>query len=229
MAQQQMPKFLEDYVKVDDLIKKMNKEYPEGRLVTEMIEKTADMVVFKTSFFEKDSVVPKCTGHGSKQSNERDWLEKAEQKSRGRCLRVLLGSEATVEEMEGIAPSLQDSRNEFKDPVEKDKDPVKKQKVTYKYGNEDKPKTLDEKVKDLEEEGLVTDISHKTQALMDNIKDFTLSICGNDLDKAKLVAAQALGELHITKNDVNINNLQSIKNTIQDIVSLQNNEVDKGE
>ncbi len=227
MAQQQMPKFLEDYVKVDDLIKKMNKEYPEGRLVTEMIEKTADMVVFKTSFFEKDTVVPKCTGHGSKQSNERDWLEKAEQKSRGRCLRVLLGSEATVEEMEGIAPSKDQSS------VQKNEDPVKKQKVTYKYegytNDKPKPKTLDEKVKDLEDEGLVTDISHKTQALMDNIKDFTLSICGNDLDKAKLVAAQALGELHITKNDVNINNLQSIKDTIQDIVSLQNNEVDKGE
>ena len=39
-------KFLEDYVKVDDLIKEMNRKYPEGRLVTEMIEKTSEMVVF---------------------------------------------------------------------------------------------------------------------------------------------------------------------------------------
>ena len=109
MAQQQMPKFLEDYVKVDDLIKEMNKQYPEGRLVTEIVEKTSEMVVFKTSFYEDGSDVPKCTGHGSKQSNERDWLEKAEQKSRGRCLRVLLGSEPTSEEMEGIA-----SKNEEK-------------------------------------------------------------------------------------------------------------------
>tara|TARA_Y100000004_G_scaffold139763_1_gene158735 strand:- start:574 stop:1227 length:654 start_codon:yes stop_codon:yes gene_type:complete len=217
MAQQQMPKFLEDYVKVDDLIKEMNRKYPEGRLVTEMIEKTSEMVVFKTSFYEKGNVSPKCTGHGSKQSNERDWLEKAEQKSRGRCLRVLLGSEATSEEMEGIAPSKEES------------DPRDNQKVTYKYGNEDKPKSLDEKVKDLEDEGLVNDISQKTQALMDNIKEFTLSLVGNDLDKAKVVAAQALGELHISKNDVNINNLQTIKNSIQDIVTLQKTEVDKGE
>ena len=65
MAQQQMPKFLEDYVKVDDLIKEMNRKYPEGRLVTEMIEKTSEMVVFKTSFYEKGNVSPKCTGHGS--------------------------------------------------------------------------------------------------------------------------------------------------------------------
>ena len=71
----------------------MNKQYPEGRLVTEIVEKTSEMVVFKTSFYEDGSDVPKCTGHGSKQSNERDWLEKAEQKSRGRCLRVLLGSD----------------------------------------------------------------------------------------------------------------------------------------
>mgnify|MGYP001409085310 CR=1 FL=1 len=221
MAQQQMPKFLEDYVKVDDLIKEMNKQYPEGRLVTEIVEKTSEMVVFKTSFYEDGSDVPKCTGHGSKQSNERDWLEKAEQKSRGRCLRVLLGSEPTSEEMEGIAPS----KNEKK--------PIQKQKVTYKYENEDTPKTnfkvnkvmsLDEKVKDLEDEGLVEDVSQKKQALMDNIKDFTLSLTGNDLDKAKLIAAQALGELHINKNDVNINNLQTIKNTIQDIVTFKKSE-----
>ena len=72
-------------------------------------------------------------------------------------------------------------------------------------------------------------MSQKKQALMDNIKDFTLSLTGNDLDKAKLIAAQALGELHISKNDVNINNLQTIKNSIQDIVTLQKTEVDKGE
>ena len=98
-------KFLEDYVGVDDLIKQMNEQYPEGRLVSEIVEKTEKMVVFKTSFYTKDNVSPKCTGHGSKYSTEDHWLEKAEQKSRGRCLRVLLGSEPTAEEMEGIVPS----------------------------------------------------------------------------------------------------------------------------
>ena len=28
---------LKDYVKVDDLIKRMNEEYPEGRLITELV------------------------------------------------------------------------------------------------------------------------------------------------------------------------------------------------
>jgi hypothetical protein len=33
-----MPKFLEDYVTVDTLISKMNNEYPECRLVAEMVD-----------------------------------------------------------------------------------------------------------------------------------------------------------------------------------------------
>ena len=52
-------KFLEDYVGVDDLIKQMNEQYPEGRLVSEIVEKTEKMVVFKTSFYTKDNVSPK--------------------------------------------------------------------------------------------------------------------------------------------------------------------------
>ena len=68
-------------------------------------------------------------------------------------------------------------------------------------------------------------IKHKL--LMDNIKEFTLSLVGNDLDKN--ICMLLLGELHINKNDVNINNLQTIKNSIQDIVTLQKTEVDKGE
>ena len=51
-------KFLEDYVGVDDLIKQMNEQYPEGRLVSEIVEKTDKMVVFKTSFYTKDNVSP---------------------------------------------------------------------------------------------------------------------------------------------------------------------------
>ena len=141
-------KFLEDYVGVDDLIKQMNEQYPEGRLVSEIVEKTEKMVVFKTSFYTKDNVSPKCTGHGSKYSTEDHWLEKAEQKSRGRCLRVLLGSEPTAEEMEGIVPS-------------KTATPKKK--------------SLDEKVKELEAEGLVEDISMKAQAVMDNIKEININ------------------------------------------------------
>ena len=195
-------KFLEDYVGVDDLIKQMNEQYPEGRLVSEIVEKTDKMVVFKTSFYTKDNVSPKCTGHGSKYSTEDHWLEKAEQKSRGRCLRVLLGSEPTAEEMEGIVPS-------------KTATPKKK--------------SLDEKVKDLEAEGLVEDITDKTQAIMNNIKDFAMEITKQDLDLARNYTAQALGAMGINKTDVSINNLQSVKNKIQDIATEARTEIDKGE
>jgi len=195
-------KFLEDYVGVDDLIKQMNEQYPEGRLVSEIVEKTDKMVVFKTSFYTKDNVSPKCTGHGSKYSTEDHWLEKAEQKSRGRCLRVLLGSEPTAEEMEGIVPSKTAAP---------------------------KKKSLDEKVKDLEAEGLVEDISMKAQAVMDNIKDFAMEITNQDLDLARNYTAQALGSMGISKTEVTINNLQSVKNKIQDIATMARTEIDKGE
>jgi len=195
-------KFLEDYVGVDDLIKQMNEQYPEGRLVSEIVEKTDKMVVFKTSFYTKDNVSPKCTGHGSKYSTEDHWLEKAEQKSRGRCLRVLLGSEPTAEEMEGIVPSKTAAP---------------------------KKKSLDEKVKDLEAEGLVEDISMKAQAVMDNIKDFAMEITNQDLDLARNYTAQALGSMGMSKTEVTINNLQSVKNKIQDIATMARTEIDKGE
>ena len=195
-------KFLEDYVGIDDLIKQMNEQYPEGRLVSEIVEKTDKMVVFKTSFYTKDNVSPKCTGHGSKYSTEDHWLEKAEQKSRGRCLRVLLGSEPTAEEMEGIVPSKTAAP---------------------------KKKSLDEKVKDLEAEGLVEDISMKAQAVMDNIKDFAMEITNQDLDLARNYTAQALGSMGISKTEVSINNLQSVKNKIQDIATMARTEIDKGE
>jgi len=195
-------KFLEDYVGVDDLIKQMNEQYPEGRLVSEIVEKTEKMVVFKTSFYTKDNVSPKCTGHGSKYSTEDHWLEKAEQKSRGRCLRVLLGSEPTAEEMEGIVPSKTAAP---------------------------KKKSLDEKVKDLESEGLVEDISMKAQAVMDNIKDFAMEITNQDLDLARNYTAQALGSMGMSKTEVTINNLQSVKNKIQDIATMARTEIDKGE
>ncbi len=195
-------KFLEDYVGVDDLIKQMNEQYPEGRLVSEIVEKTDKMVVFKTSFYTKDNVSPKCTGHGSKYSTEDHWLEKAEQKSRGRCLRVLLGSEPTAEEMEGIVPSKAATP---------------------------KKKSLDEKVKDLEAEGLVEDISDKAQAIMDNIKEFALEITKQDLDLARNYTAQALGSMGMSKTEVSINNMQSVKNKIQDIATEARTHVNKGE
>ena len=48
----QMPKFLEDYVTVDELIIKMNKKYPECRLISELVRYGDDWVIFKSSFYE---------------------------------------------------------------------------------------------------------------------------------------------------------------------------------
>ena len=69
---------LDNYVKVDELIKEMNEKYPEGRLVSEMLASGVDYVVFKTSFYETtDSDVAKCTGHARQQkSDHQSWFEK---------------------------------------------------------------------------------------------------------------------------------------------------------
>jgi hypothetical protein len=101
---QKKSSFLDNYVKVDDLIKQMNEKYPEGRLVSEILDISDEHVVFKTSFFENaDTQDAKCTGHARQhKSDHNSWFEKCEQKSRGRCLRVLLGSEVTYEEMEDV-------------------------------------------------------------------------------------------------------------------------------
>ena len=64
---------------------------------------------------------------------------------------------------------------------------------------------------------------------MNNIKDYALTVTGNDLDKARTFTAQALGEMNISKHDVSINNMQSIKNKISDIVNLSTIDNDKGE
>ena len=106
--------FLKDYVKVDDLIVEMNKKYPEGRLVTEALEIGDDFVVFKTSFYENaDTDIVKCTGHARQSKvDHAHWFEKCEQKSRGRCLRVLLGKGVTAEEMEDVSVSdMEESSN----------------------------------------------------------------------------------------------------------------------
>ena len=51
----------------------------------------------------------------------------------------------------------------------------------------------------------------------------------SDLDKARDVTVQAMGQLGLSKSDININNLQSIKNEIQDIITKDRANIDKGE
>ena len=191
-----MPKFLEDYTTVDELINKMNTEYPECRLIAEMIGYGDDWVIFKSSFYEtKEDTEPKAVAYAKQTSKDHNsWFEMANTKANGRCLRIVFSESTLAEEMIGIAPS-------------KDAAPEKSD--------------LKKKVEALEAEGLVEDISHKTQAVMNSIKDFALSATSQDLDKARLYTARALSEMGITKNDVSTNNLQSVKNKIQDIVTSE--------
>ena len=200
----QMPKFLEDYTTVDELISKMNKEYPESRLISEMVGYGDDWVIFKSSFYEtKDDVEPKATAYAKQTSKDHNsWFEMANTKANGRCLRIVFSESTLAEEMIGIAPR-------------KDAAPKKK--------------SLDEKVKELEAEGLVEDITDSKQAIMNNIKEFAMEITNQDLDKARAFTAQALGALGMNKTEVSFANMQSVKNKIQDIATEARTHVDKGE
>lgn len=218
-----MANFLEDYVKVDDLIKRLNEEYPESRLVTNLESMVGDKVIFKASLYLGDEDVVKCTGYGAENMTKEKKLEKAESVARGRCLRVLFSEKPLYEEMEGFVPSKDKSPEKPPKTSNKPQDSVK-----YKYeGYPNKDKNI---VKDMEDEGIeVNDVSSSKQHIMDNIKEFALSVCSNDLESARSYTAQALGEMGVSKNDVNINNMQSIKNKIQDLVTLSQIDNDKGE
>ena len=202
-----MPKFLEDYTTVGELISKMNKEYPECRLVSELVGYGDDWVIFKSSFFEnKDDLEPKATAYAKQTSKDHNsWFEMANTKANGRCLRIVFSESTLAEEMIGIVPS-------------KNEAPTAPKKTN-----------LEAKIEMLEAEGLVEDVSNRTQAVMGNLKDFALSVTAQDIDEARKITAEALGQLGIAKNDVDINNLQSIKNKIQDLATLSVMQRDGGE
>ena len=200
----QMPKFLEDYTTVDELISKMNKEYPESRLISEMVGYGDDWVIFKSSFYEtKEDTEPKAVAYAKQTSKDHNsWFEMANTKANGRVLRIIFSESTLMEEMINIAPSKEAAP---------------------------KKKSLDEKVKELEAEGLVEDITDSKQAIMNNIKEFAMEITNQDLDKARTFTAQALGALGMSKTEVSFANMQSVKNKIQDIATEARTHVDKGE
>ena len=189
-------KFLEDYIKVDDLIKKLNKDNPSARLVTELETMVGDIVIFKASLYLDDSDVVKCTGYGAENINREKKLEKAESVARGRCLRVYFGAEPT------------------------------NKATTPKKGSKS---TLDTKVEALVDEGLVEDLSQKQQSIINNVKNFSMDITNKNEYNAKSFYAQALGEMGMKENELSVNNMDSVKNKIQDLVTLSQIENDKGE
>tara|TARA_R100000353_G_scaffold173183_1_gene139235 strand:- start:59 stop:715 length:657 start_codon:yes stop_codon:yes gene_type:complete len=218
-----MGNFLEDYVKVDDLIKRLNEEYPESRLITELETMVGDKVIFKASLYLGEEDVVKCTGYGAENITKEKKLEKAESVARGRCLRVLFSEKPLYEEMEGFVPSKDKTPEKPLKTSNKPQDSVK-----FKYeGYPNKDKNI---VKDMEDNGLeVEDVTNSKQHIMNNIKDFAMAAVGNDLESARSYTAQALGEMGVSKNDVSINNMESIKNKIQELVTLSQIDNDKGE
>jgi len=188
-------KFLEDYVKVNELIDEMNQKYPKARLVTELESLSGDIAIFKASLFLDDSDVVKCTGYGAENITREKKLEKAESVARGRCLRVLLGAEPTFEEMQGIAPS-------------KDQAPSKKASTK---------KTIE---KELEKAGIeYEDVSVSQTHIINNIKSFAMDVANENKANAANWYAQALGELDIPEAKLTIDNMKSVKNKLQDIAT----------
>ena len=185
-----MPKFLEDYTTVDELISKMNKEYPECRLVAEMVDNGDDWVIFKSSFYEnKEDTEPKATGYARQtKADHNSWFEMASTKANGRCLRVVFSESTTAEEMIGIAPS----KDAPKKSIEKELD-----KAGMEY----------------------EDVSVSKSHIINNIKSFAMDIANEDKTNAANWYAQALGELDISEARLDINNMQTVKNKIQDIAT----------
>jgi len=187
-----MPKFLEDYTTVGELISKMNKEYPECRLVAEMVDNGEDWVIFKSSFYEnKEDTEPKATGYARQtKADHNSWFEMASTKANGRCLRVVFSeSDATAEEMIGIAPSKEATPQKS---IEKELD---------KAGIE------------------FEDVSVSKTHVINNIKSFAMDVSSENKTNAANWYAQALGELGINETQLDINNMQTVKNKIQDIAT----------
>jgi len=188
-------KFLEDYVKVNELIDEMNQKYPKARLVTELESLSGDIAIFKASLFLDDSDVVKCTGYGAENITREKKLEKAESVARGRCLRVLLGAEPTFEEMQGIAPSKDQAPSKEAAPKKSIEQELEKADIDY------------------------VDVSTSQTHVINNVKSFAMDLASENKTNAANWYAQALGELGINEKQLDINNMQTVKNKIQDIAT----------
>ena len=187
-----MANFLEDYVKVDDLIKRLNEEYPESRLITKLETMVGDKVIFKASLYLGEEDVVKCTGYGAENITKEKKLEKAESVARGRCLRVLFSEKPLYEEMEGFVPSkIKVQKSRLKPQISR------KIRLNSSMRGIQTRKNI---VKDMEDNGLeVEDVTNSKQHIMNNIKDFAMAAVGNDLESARSYTAQALGEMGVSK------------------------------
>lgn len=170
--------YLDDYVNVDELVERMNKEYPNGRLITEIVSQIGDLVVFKATFYDGDSDVI-CTGHGAEKITKDKKLEKAESVARGRCLRVLLSAGVTAEEMEDFTNSS---------PVSK----TNKQAGDFDSTKLVSPKVSKESTTKVKADNNAVKTLQSIQLLVQG--DELLGILNDSLQEAALSPVQDLGE-----------------------------------
>jgi hypothetical protein len=213
MATNNMPKFLEDYVTVNELIKKMNEVYPNCRLVADMVAYGDDWVIFKSSFYEnKEDTDPKATGFARQHKSEhKSWFEMAETKSRGRCLRIVFSEDTVAEEMVGIAPSKHDKQVS--------------QGVASVMGGKS-----DEKSSDIlgdaakkQDEVLLPNKTHITKAYAHSLKEKCMELVGDDKAAAKELYERALQEVGIIESELNHKNSQDMRYELENqLDSLSN-------
>jgi hypothetical protein len=201
-----MPKFLEDYVTVQELITKMNEIYPNGSLISDIVDIGEDFVVFKTTFFEnKEDEAPKATGFARQQKGDHNsWFEMGETKSRGRCLRIVFSEDTVAEEMIGIAPSKHDKQgSEANVSVIEGKSEEKSSDIlgdAAKKLENDKPKVTRE---------------HIVKAYANTIKNKAMELVGDDTASAKELYERALQEVGILEDELDHNNSLMVRNELE--------------
>lgn len=213
MAQDYTPKFLEDYVTVQELVTKMNEVYPNGSLISEIVDLNDDFVIFKTTFFEnkdKEQEFPKATGFARQHKSEhKSWFEMAQTKSVGRCLRFVFSVETTQEEMIGIAPS-------------KDSKPVNEANVDVIEGkSEEKSDILGDAAEKNEARTGITR-EHILKAYANSLKSKAMDLVEIDSitsadqkDKAKELYERALQEVGILENELDHNNSEMVRKELE--------------
>jgi hypothetical protein len=103
--QQSKPGFLKDYATVASRLEGFHEKYPDGRIITELVERQDDLISFKASVFTSiDSAEPSATGHSIDTLDlQKSSFEKLETAAVGRALAFLgFGAKniSSVEEIE---------------------------------------------------------------------------------------------------------------------------------
>ena len=208
-----LPKFLEDYVTVNELIKKMNEIYQRGRMISEIEYYGDDFVVFKSSFYESnEDTNPKATGFARQHKSEhKSWFEMCQTKSIGRCLRIVFSEDTVAEEMIGIVPSKHDKQgSEANVSVMEDK-------------TEDKLSDILGDAAKKQEEVVLPNKTHIVKAYAHNLKEKCMELVGDDKASAKELYERSLQELGIIEADLNHKNSQDMRHEIENqLDSLSN-------